>query len=272
MTRRQLHADLQSLSTTRIIVTYENAYERPRRGAAEVTDSDRSTTGFDDSQHHGADTAPAFDPFDPVFDADPWPVWKRLRETDPVWHWAETDSLIITGYAEVVAALRAEEDLVLDRSLWIPDDPVYEPSAVEVLRSPSLPAPNAQNHTRVRRLVAKAFTPRTAERIRSDTESLCRELAEKFPETTGSDGAADVVSGYAAGIPVTTISWLLGIPPGNEATFKHHADTLIKCADPFLQEPRGGRCHGRRFRKCQTGESDDAEHRLQLRERKGRRP
>ena len=86
------------------------------------------------------------------------------------------------------------------------------------------------DHTRLRKLVSQAFTPRRIERLRDRIQAVCDELLEAAPRT----GSFDLVRGYALPIPLTVIAELLGIPKQD----RHRFHTLVQGSLP-LGAPSG---------------------------------
>ncbi|MFC5822971.1 cytochrome P450 [Nonomuraea insulae] len=100
------------------------------------------------------------------------------------------------------------------------------------------------DHTRLRALVSRAFTPRMLERLRARIEAITAELIAALPEET------DLVSGLAYPLPVMVISEMLGVPPEDHDRFRGWSEILARGLDPMLTEDHmseTGRA-GREFR------------------------
>jgi cytochrome P450 len=139
---------------------------------------------------------------------DPMGFFARLRESRPVapvriptfgrvW--------IITRYADVRAALT--EPRLANKPPRGPDDGRSVPSGAEGVHA--LLNIDPPDHTRLRRLMQKAFTPRRAAQLRPRTAEIARTLLDQM--AAGGD-VVDLVTGYARPLPITVISELLGIP------------------------------------------------------------
>lgn len=154
-----------------------------------------------------------FDPSDPAFIADPYPVYQRLREDHPILWNPATGQWLISRHADVNRLLR---DRRLGRTYlhqathaefgrqeppaW--HDPFHDLNDAGMLdREPP-------DHTRLRRLVSKAFTPRTVESMRERIQTLVDGLIDDF---RGS-GEVDLIADFIEPLPVTVIAELLGIP------------------------------------------------------------
>jgi cytochrome P450 len=153
-----------------------------------------------------------FDPSDPAFVADPYPVYRELRRR-PLSYDARTDHWLIVRHADVNALLR---DRRLGRTYR------HVASDEEMGRRPSDPAllpfwhliehgildMEPPRHTRVRRLVAKAFTPRMVESMRAPIQRLMDDLVDRVPRGE----PFDLIASLAEPLPVAVIAELLGIP------------------------------------------------------------
>ncbi|KUH38324.1 MULTISPECIES: cytochrome P450 [Streptomyces] len=155
----------------------------------------------------------SFDPLAPGFVADPYPAYAELRARGRV-HWYEpTRQYLVPHHADVSALLR---DRRLGRTYLhrftheefgrTPPPAAHEP--FHVLNGHGLLDLEAPDHTRIRRLVAKAFTPRTVERLVPVVERLAAELVDGLL----ADGGGDLLTRVAEPLPVAVIAEMLGIP------------------------------------------------------------
>ena len=154
-----------------------------------------------------------YDPSSPAFVADPYPAFARLREESPVFFDEPTGQWVVTRYADVNALLR---DRRLGRSylhvasheeFGRPPEPEFLAPFWKLVRAGMLDV-EPPDHTRLRRLVSKAFTPRRVEEMRPRIRALAEELVRGLAERGGGDLIAEV----AEPLPVTVIADLLGVP------------------------------------------------------------
>lgn len=163
-----------------------------------------------------ADAAEVFAPSSGAFLDDPYPAYARLRARGPVHYYGPSDQYLIPRHADVAALLR---DRRLGRTylhrfgheeFGRAAPPVaHEP--FHVLNDHGMLDLEAPAHTRVRRLVAKAFTPRTVERLRPYVEDLADDLVRGLV----ADGGGDLLARVAEPLPVAVIAEMLGIPEGD---------------------------------------------------------
>jgi cytochrome P450 len=145
----------------------------------------------------------SFDPADPAFVADPYPAYARLREAGP--QWCESAGVwLIARHAQVTALLR---DRRLGR-VFRPREPADEFVSWNMINQLNMLELEPPDHPRQRRLVSRAFTPRTVQELRPRIRELCDELMDNALV----DGRLDVVSGLAEPLPVAVIGALLAIP------------------------------------------------------------
>ncbi|MFJ3308535.1 cytochrome P450 [Streptomyces sp. NPDC086549] len=163
----------------------------------------------------------AFDPWDPAFLADPYPAYDELRARGRVHYFEPTNQWLVPHHADVSALLR---DRRLGRTYqhrFTHEDfgrtappPEHEP--FHVLNDHGMLDLEPPDHTRIRRLVSKAFTPRTVERLKPYVADLAGKLVDRLVEAGGGDLLADV----AEPLPVAVIAEMLGIPEADRAPLR----------------------------------------------------
>ena len=163
-----------------------------------------------------------------AFTADPYPLYARLREEAPV-YWSESQrAWLLTRYADVSATVRDPKrfsssgrfSAVLDalpaaeRARF---DPFERHFAVGLLGS------DPPDHTRLRHLINRAFTPRVVEALRPRVQELVDELLDRVQPHGGMDFIRDV----AYPLPATVIAELLGVPVADQDRFKDWSDGIL---------------------------------------------
>jgi len=163
----------------------------------------------------------AFDPWDPGFVADPYPAYTELRARGRVIRYEPTDQWLVPHHADVSALLR---DRRLGRTYQhrftheefgrTAPPPEHEP--FHILNDHGMLDLEPPDHTRIRRLVSKAFTPRTVERLRPYVHGLANDLVARLVEAGGGDLLTDV----AEPLPVAVIAEMLGVPEADRALLR----------------------------------------------------
>ncbi|MGY4978192.1 cytochrome P450 [Streptomyces sp. 900105755] len=163
----------------------------------------------------------AFDPWAPDFLADPYPAYTELRARGRVQHFEATDQWLVPHHADVSALLR---DRRLGRTYqhrfgheeFGRSAPAPEHEPFHTLNDHGMLDLEPPDHTRIRRLVSKAFTPRTVERLKPYVTRLAGELVDGLVRSGGGDLLADV----AEPLPVAVIAEMLGIPEADRAPLR----------------------------------------------------
>jgi cytochrome P450 len=155
-----------------------------------------------------------FDPFDPDFLRTPYVKYREMRSQGPLFQ-TRGGLLVATSHALCATLLR---DPAFGHG---PESPQGEPAKSFLRMDPP-------DHTRLRALVSRAFTPRTVERLRPRIETIATGLIEALPEE------ADLVSGFAYPLPVMVITEMLGVPAGDHQRFRAWSEALARGLDPLL--------------------------------------
>lgn len=153
--------------------------------------------------------------------ADPYPLYHRLRAEDPV-HWDEEMGYwVVTRYADVVAALR---DSRLSAARTAPSVDDWPPPELHEALGPVVRAIMRQmlfldppDHTRLRGLVNKAFTPRTVGMMRAHIQHIVDGLLDRMQEAGRTE--MEVIAELAYPLPAIVIAEMLGVPPEDRDQF-----------------------------------------------------
>jgi cytochrome P450 len=161
----------------------------------------------------------AFNPLDPAFRRDPYAVYERGRREQPV--------LVHEGLPLRVASVFRYEDcqaILRDAEAWSSVFPLARALGEEQdLPPPSMLGTDPPEHTRLRSLVNKAFTPRIVSRL----EPRMRELAGELMDDALAAGEVDLIQALTYPLPVVVIAEIMGIPAGDRAMFKRWSDEAI---------------------------------------------
>jgi cytochrome P450 len=175
---------------------------------------------------------PLFDPFAPGFTDDPYPQYAAVRAGAPVYQHA-MGFWMITRYQEVSWLLRSSGLSVEDRNLA--DSPlqqlreaVYGDQADQLVNGLSMLDRDPPDHTRLRKLVSKAFTPRAIQSLRP----RITELVDGMLDAMAAAGRVDLVDALAFPLPFAVIAEMLGTPPADHERIRELSGTVVRSLEP----------------------------------------
>ncbi len=178
---------------------------------------------------------PVFDPFDPEWATNPFPLYADLRRRAPV-HRNALGFWVFARHADCLALLRdrrtSADDAYIDPERLSAefrfgsgaDDP--EVTAMRDMRPFLFRDP--PDHTRLRGLVSKAFTPKVVESLRARTQQIVDELLDTAFEAD----RVDLLESFAYPLPVRIICDMLGVPVADQDRFKSWSTSLARGLDP----------------------------------------
>lgn len=154
----------------------------------------------------------------PEYLSNPYPLYQQLREVDPVFWDEEEEGWILTSHADVMTYLRDQRFSAARMNIetdWLPAElkESLEPPISALTRQMLFLDP--PDHTRLRGLVSRAFTPRMIEKLRPRIQQLVNELLEPAQEK----GQMEAISEFAYPLPAIVIAEMLGVPPEDRARF-----------------------------------------------------
>ncbi len=177
---------------------------------------------------------PAFDPFDPVVLADPYPAYAEVRATEGLTHVALMDAWLVSRYEDVVGVLRQGRLYSSERGMGdlvamaFDSGPQRDAPRLLILEDPPV-------HTALRRMVARGFTP---SRI-AVAEPLITDIARRHVADLVERGdEGELMRDLAMPFPVRVIAELLGIPPAMFGQFRAWSEAIVK-AFSITPDPAG---------------------------------
>ncbi|MPY63764.1 cytochrome P450 family protein [Streptomyces spongiae] len=177
--------------------------------------------------------SPLFDPAELI--ADMYTVYARLREAGTVHRVPGPDGTpawLVTRYDDIREAL-GDPRLSLDKSNAKPGH--YLGLALPSALDANLLNMDPPDHTRIRRLVSRAFTPRRIEQLR---EPIRRTADQLLDAIAPHENTADLITTFAAPLPITVICDLLGVPQADRQDFRAWTDVLMMMAPDPAQPAR----------------------------------
>jgi cytochrome P450 len=163
----------------------------------------------------------------PEFLADPYPTYRALRHLDPV-HRMPDGSYFLTRYDDCLAVYRETETWSSDKKIDF--RPNFAESLLYEHHTTSLVFNDPPYHTRVRRLLAPAFTPRALRALQTRVEALVDRLLDAAAEK----GEIDVIADFASAIPVQLIGDMLGIPQNERGPLRAWSLAILGALEPVL--------------------------------------
>src|SRR3954453_22661153 len=177
-----------------------------------------------------------FDPYDYAFQEDPYPVYRRCRDEEPLHHNTEHDFWVLPRHADVQHAVRTEGvysnamGVSIDKSAWGPD-------AHKVMSFLGMDPPRQK---RLRSLVSKRFTPRRvtelAPRIQQLTDLYLTDCLDRARDGEQFDWIGD----FAGRLPMDVISEMMGVPEADRVEVRRLADLVVHREPGVHDVPRAG--------------------------------
>ena len=178
------------------------------------------------------ETGYVFDPFAPGFTDDPYPEYERLRSSDPV-HENPLGFWVVSTYDAVNDLLRSghsvEERHVAPGPMQELAEEVYG-DREERMDGLSMLDKDPPDHTRLRKLVSKAFTPRSIAALEPEVERLVDQALDEMADA----GKVDLVEALAYPLPFTVITRMLGMPEADHARMRELAGVVVRSLEPVV--------------------------------------
>ena len=158
---------------------------------------------------------------------DPFPLYRALREHDPI-HRMPDGSYFLSRYEDCVAVYRDAQTWSSDKKIDF--RPNFGTSALYEHHTTSLVFNDPPYHTRVRRLLAPAFTPRALKALQPRVEALIDRLLDGLQKRE----RFDLIEDFAAAIPVQLIGDMLGVPEGERGPLRGWSLAILGALEPVL--------------------------------------
>jgi len=158
---------------------------------------------------------------------EPYPTYRALRQHDPV-HRMPDGSYFLTRYDDCLAVYRDPDTWSSDKKLDF--RPNFSDSLLYEHHTTSLVFNDPPYHTRVRKLLAPAFTPRALRALQDRIEKL----VDRLLDTAADKGEIDLITDFAAAIPVALIGDMLGIPQDEREPLRGWSLAILGALEPVL--------------------------------------
>ena len=163
----------------------------------------------------------------PEFYANPYPTYRALRETEPVKR-LPNGSYFLTRYDDLVAAYKNTRTFSSDKKKEF--SPKYGDSLLYEHHTTSLVFNDPPAHTRVRRLIMGALSPRAIAGMEPD---LVR-LVDRLLDTLAAKGKVDLIDDFAAAIPIEVIGNLLDVPADEREPLRDWSLAILGALEPVI--------------------------------------
>ena len=169
----------------------------------------------------------SYNPLSAEMAQDPYPTYAKLRGRDPVHRSRLMDAWVFSRFADVDAILRDHRHFSSDPRKRVASG---RRASLPNVEEPSMLFLDPPDHTRLRALVNKAFTPRAVAAL----EPHIRELMTTLLDAVDDPAAFDLMEAVAKPLPVIVIAEMLGIPPEDRAQFAVWSDQRARILEPTL--------------------------------------
>ncbi|GHO97833.1 cytochrome P450 [Reticulibacter mediterranei] len=170
----------------------------------------------------------------PTFKENPFPAWEDLRTTEPLYRFPVTEgqyAWMVTRYEDAQAILK-DQRFIKNRMTLLSEEEkaqIDRSSPTLKLLSYNMLAADAPDHSRLRRLVSKTFTPRMIEGLRNRIQQITNDLLDQAQER----GEMNLINDFAFPLPVTVICEMLGIPAEDRQQFRKWSNAILDQSGPF---------------------------------------
>src|SRR3954453_1641668 len=163
----------------------------------------------------------------PEFYVDPYPTYRALRENEPVKR-LRNGSYFLTRYDDLVAAYKATKVFSSDKKKEFA--PKYGDSLLYEHHTTSLVFNDPPAHTRVRRLIMGALSPRAISGMEPDLIAL----VDRLLDAIAAKGKIDLIDDFAAAIPIEVIGNMLDVPEGEREPLRDWSLAILGALEPVI--------------------------------------
>ncbi|NKY52157.1 cytochrome P450 [Nocardia vermiculata] len=160
-----------------------------------------------------------YDPYDVELNADPYPMFRRLREEQPLYYNEQHDFYLVSRFADVNAGLIDKDTFISGRGaiLELIKANIEIPPGVLLFEDPPV-------HTIHRKLLSRMFTPRKIQALQDKIRGFCAASLDPLVGT----GRLDFIADLGAQMPMRTIGMLLGIPEQDQEAIRDFANEQMR--------------------------------------------
>jgi cytochrome P450 len=169
-----------------------------------------------------------------AFIQDPHPLYRRLRAQAPAHRvviWGGAQAWLVTRYAEA-RALLADPRLSKNWQGLVEFFPSGSHGPHKSLLNSHMLQQDPPDHTRLRKLLTKAFTAGSVQKMRPDIVGIADELLDRMAVAAADGAVVDLMQTYAVQLPLQVIGALLGVPSADRDNFRMHVEPVLTSTDP----------------------------------------
>jgi cytochrome P450 len=172
----------------------------------------------------------------PEFKKNPFPAWEDLRTTEPLYRFPINEdryAWMVTRYEDAHAILKDQRFIKNPMSMFSEEEKARMDASSPTLKlqTYNMLAADAPDHSRLRRLVSKTFTPRMIEGLRNRIQQITDDLLDQVQGR----GKMDLINDFAFLLPVTVICETLGIPLEDQKQFRIWSSAILDEPAPFQE-------------------------------------
>ena len=160
----------------------------------------------------------AYNPVSDEASTDPYAVYRRLRDKDPIHRMRLVDAWVLSRYEDADAMLR-------DHDRFSAEDRRFHDAGLTTMLDIDPP-----DHTRLRALVSRAFTPRSVSRWHERVQ----EIADRLLDAAAGRDRIDLIAALGYPLPVTVIAEMLGVPAEDMDRFERWSNDIALIVEPIL--------------------------------------
>lgn len=177
-----------------------------------------------------------YTPYDYEIHHDPFPTYRRLRDEAPAYHNEAAGFWALSRYDDVRDAFRDTQRFSSSHGVTL--DPLATgPHAHKTMFFLAMDPPE---HTQMRALVSRGFTPRRVVDLAPSIEALCAEHIDTMLQAAADGAPVDFITEFAGRVPMDVISEMLGVPRSDRAELRRLADLLVHREEGVHDVPASG--------------------------------
>jgi len=179
-------------------------------------------------EHEKVEYDAIYDPFNPELIADPYPFYARLRDEHPVYYNERMNFYALSRYDDIFHALRKPQIFSSAQGLTPAKDEISQLGI-----PPTFIMMDPPDHTRLRRLITKAFTPDVVKELEPTIRQFVVDHVEDMKKKAADGEEVDLIKAIASPLPTMVVADILGVPPEDREKFDPWSDAITSASADF---------------------------------------